>query len=114
VSLVPPIFIDNAVDGLSHYPTVDALADRLELWYVTDEQFVAYDSTGRVVDLVVEERSPGSFLVTARCREEAVLHADQLRAVLIAYLARSGAAHTTTDQMTLDEAVGEVVRLPGD
>jgi hypothetical protein len=123
MEVTPPIFVDNAVDGLSHYPSVAAVEDDLEAWYPRDEQFVAYDSVGRLVDLVVEERRvSGSFgvrdrtveVVTARCSLDGAVQADALRALLTAYLARSGAASATTDEATLAELVAVVALLPGD
>jgi hypothetical protein len=120
--LVPPIFIDNEVDGLSNYVTVEALEDHLEPWYATDEQFRAYDSDGRMVELVLEQRTvPGSFgvrarrveVVTARSCEDDPQHADELSAALTDFLARRGAAGAT-DAMTLSDLVAKVVSLPGD
>ena len=54
--IVPPLVVDNRLDGPSFFESGDAVTAHLEEWYVTDEDWDAYDSEGRAVELVAEKR----------------------------------------------------------
>ena len=114
--LVPPIVIDNhhPRETLHFFATLADLERQLEPWYVEDESFTAYDSEGRLLELVVERRSaPAWFglsqrqteVVTARPVETDPEHAAALRRALASFLEAQGVA----EPATLGGDLGELV-----
>jgi hypothetical protein len=109
----PPIVVDNTRDGVSFYASVQVMERELEPWYPRDEQFVAYDAEGRLVEMIVEQRErTGRFgrrlrheVVTASATEMAPTHADELRASLIAQLGRQNGDIDMADTAPLHEVL---------
>lgn len=90
--IVPPIIIDNhhPQEELTFFATVEALEGQLEPWYAEDEDFAAYDSAGRLLSLVVQDRA-----VVVRAAEDAPAHASDLGDALSAFIhEKTGVAPT--------------------
>lgn len=111
-ALVPPIVIDNRPDGISIYKTAGSLSGQLEPWYVTDEDFDAYDAEGRLVWLRIETREVPTFFgwrrahrnyVVAYAAEAEPEHADALRRALLQGLGRVGQAHAEHQTLPLPD-----------
>lgn len=114
--LVPPIVIDNhhRRETLDFFATVADLERHFEPWYPREESFTAYDSEGRLLELVVERRRvPAWFgltqreteVVTARPVEFEPEHADALRSALASFLEEQGVAEPGTHGVDLGELV---------
>jgi hypothetical protein len=80
-----PLVIENRVDGFSFYESPAAVTAHLEEWYVDEEQWRAWDASGRRLTLVLEDR-----LVVPRLLETEPAHLSELREALGAWLAKSG------------------------
>src|SRR4051812_7355843 len=85
LEMVPPIIIENRLDGFEFYESPTAVTHQLEEWYVTDEDWRAYDGEGREVVLQVEDGR-----VIARLSDGAPYHTEDLRAALLSWLQRRG------------------------
>lgn len=97
--LVPPIVVFNRPDGITLYESADALTDDLEPWYVTDEDFDAYDAEGRRVELLLEKRRVPTLFglrhadvdqVVPRAVEAEPQHSGELRETLLRGFEQAG------------------------
>jgi hypothetical protein len=111
---LPIIVVDRAGD-VDMFATVEAVAQYLEPIDVAGNEYTAYDSAGRLLELRVERKkvlllsvldiSPGEQVVIAPA-EIAPTHANELRERLAAYLHALGASPVWLAQASLADLVG--------
>ncbi len=98
---VPPIVVNNPRDGgVTVFLTLEAL-NFLEPWYLTDEEFDAYDVEGRAVELRLNQR--GDTVAFAIEAEPA--HASELRAVLQQALKDTPPVYPGIEALSLSDLV---------
>jgi hypothetical protein len=97
---VPPIVVNNHIDGVIVFLTAGAV-NYLESWYLTDEEFEAYDAEGRAVELRLDARGG----VVARAVETEPIHARELRDVLVKALEQRGSASSEIEVRELDDLI---------
>jgi hypothetical protein len=97
----PPIVVNNPRDnGITVFLTLEAM-NFLEPWYITDEEFDAYDVEGRAVELRLDEH--GNTVVCAVEVEPA--HASELRTVLLQALKDAPPAYPGIETLSLSDLV---------
>ena len=118
--LVAPVIVDDNGD-VDFFASIEDAELYLEPW-AAEEEFTAYDSEGRLLEIRVEGREfPVLFgLIRSKVdhvRIEAVEdephHARQLRATLLTFLERSGLSFDNSDVQPLRELVGRGVEQAG-
>jgi hypothetical protein len=115
-ALVAPIIVDNRPDGITLYESADALTGQLEPWYVTDEDFDAYDAEGRRVELRLEKRRVPTFFRWLKSDVEQVVphavdadpdHAPALREALLRGFEQAGYDRAEREERPLGELLAE-------
>src|SRR5205823_1142554 len=106
--MVPPLIIENRIDGFSFYESPRALTGRLEEWYASDEDWRAYDSEGRRIELKIEDGS-----VVPHAAEAQPTHADELRQSLVEWLERKGRDRTEIEGIGLEELLRDAIAVGG-
>jgi hypothetical protein len=115
-TLVGPIVVFNRPDGITIYESADALTGHLEPWYVTDEDFDAYDAEGRRVELRLEKRRVPTFFRLLKSDVEHVVpyaidekpqHAPALREALLRGFEQSGYWRAEREERPLGDLLAE-------
>ena len=115
--VTPPIIVIDGHD-FSFYDSAEAVGRHLEAWY-PDEEYLAFDSQGRKLMLVVEERTiPRRWLpdrgfewVGVQPSEAEPTHAAELAALLREHLELAGL--TPQDDAPLRELVDRAIERSG-
>ena len=98
---VPPIVVNNPRDGgVTVFLTLEAL-NFLEPWYLTDEEFDAYDVEGRAVELRLDQRGD----TVAFAIEVEPTHASELRTVLLQALKDAPPVYPGIEELSLRDLV---------
>ncbi len=95
----PPIIVDAHGDPIILGSVEDAEA-HLEAIDVENDEYVAYDSEGRILRLI-----PTSPRITIESAEQEPQHAEELRAVLVSLLTYTGESADWLKQASLQELV---------
>ena len=94
-----PIIVSNNGD-VEIFESVDAAQNYLEVADVLDEQYIAYDSKGRILSLLVRDGK-----VFVQSDESQRRDADELRRILIRYLTGVRMPAEWLNQATLEQLV---------
>jgi hypothetical protein len=97
---VPPIVVNNHLDGVILFLTRDSLR-HLESWYVTDEKYDVYDAEGRAAELRLDQSGD----VTAYAVERDPTRASELRGVLLQALERRQPVAPGLEELALSDLV---------
>ena len=103
-----PIVVNEHGD-VSVFETVEHAARSLEAIDVANNEYVAYDSEGR---LLVLEAAESNQKVVIRAAETAAAHADELRRVLVEFFSRAG-VRDISPTMKLAELIAAYVARYG-
>jgi hypothetical protein len=108
-----PIVVYDSGDILM-FESVEAAELSLEAIDVENDEYVAYDSEGRLLKLGVERIKRGSGIfavwldkVVISCIETEPNHADDLRRILVDFFARIGLDQDWLSKATLKELVSK-------
>lgn len=99
-----PFVVDDSGDAV----ILDSLGDALKFYLPTQvgaKDYAAYDSAGRLLRL---ERGPFGMLPRLRVAEEEPAHAEELRRLLMATLARGGATLEDLLPLSIGQLVAQV------
>ena len=114
--LAPPVVVFNRPDGITLYESADALTGHLEPWYVTDEDFDAYDAEGRRVELRLEKQQVPTWFGPRHADVEQVVphaveaepqHAAELREALLRGFEQAGYERDEREEKPLEELLAE-------
>jgi hypothetical protein len=95
-----PLVVENRIDGFSFYESSAALTGQLEVWYVDEEEWRAWDAGGRRLTLAVEDG-----FVVPRLLEDEPAHVSELREALNEWLARNGRPSTGSVADLINEGI---------
>jgi len=119
--IVTPVIVDEHGD-VSFFESVEHAEGKLEAIEVRNEEFVAYDSEGRLLKLDIERAETSTFFGLGETMLEYVViesardrpnHAPQLRAALVRFFERVGVPPDDSDHVTLRELVRGGVERSG-
>jgi hypothetical protein len=102
-----PLIVENRIDGFSFYESPRALTERLEEWYVDEEEWRAWDASGRRITLVVEDG-----LVIARALEDIPGHTRELQDALESWLGSRNKVRVA-DGATTSDLIAAGVEIEG-
>ena len=118
--IIAPVIVDENGD-VTFFASIEDAERYLEPWAV-EEEFTAYDSEGRLLEIRVERRESSSFFgLSKRVVDHVVIvavedqpnHALQLRATLLSFLERTGVSLANSDVLPLRELVRRGVEHVG-
>ena len=118
--IVAPVIVDDNGD-VDFFASVEDAELYLEPWAV-EEEFTAYDSEGRLLELRVERRESPFFFglsktvvdhVVIEAVEDQPNHAPQLRATLLTFLERVGISLDNSHVLPIRELVRRGVEHVG-
>jgi hypothetical protein len=118
VDVKAPIIVDNHGD-LSVYGSLEKAIGDLEPVDVRNGEYIAYDSEGRLLNVVVETSRPWKFSIFQGPRDERIgfiptedepTHSDELRTKLIHFLKRVGEDENWALCASLEELVNRSVQ----
>ena len=118
--IVAPVIVDDNGD-VDFFASIEDAELYLEPWAV-EEEFTAYDSEGRLLELRVERRESPYFFgliktvvdhVVIEAVEDQPNHAPQLRATLLTFLERVGISLDNSHVLPIRELVRRGVEHVG-
>jgi hypothetical protein len=118
--IVAPVIVDDNGD-VDFFASIEDAELYLEPWAV-EEEFTAYDSEGRLLELRVERRESPFFFglsktvvdhVVIEAVEDQPNHAPQLRATLLTFLERVGISLDNSHVLPIRELVRRGVEHVG-
>lgn len=98
--IVPPIVLKDSDGCLAFYDSIEEAVVNLDQDDVTDREFVAYDSSGRL--LMIEPHTEPGLVATIQPAEDGPYHQDELCEVLRHALELKG----------VDVEISETLELP--
>lgn len=110
-----PIIVDEHGD-MSFFESVEHAERKLEAIDVRNEEYVAYDSEGRLLRVTIERGEAPIFFgldkttvdyVVIESAEDEPSHAPQLRAALVDFLERIGVSLDDPESLSLQELVSK-------
>lgn len=119
--IVTPVIVDERGDVL-FFESVERAEGKLEAIDVRNEEYVAYDSEGRLLKLAIESSETSTFFglgtnvldyVVVEGAEDRPNHAPQLRAVLVRFFGRAGFQPTELSAIPLQDLVRRGVERSG-
>lgn len=112
----PPFVLIDSTGDIEVFDTVQKLEQYAEPADVLQNEFVAYDSEGRLLSLQVVHVVRGRFLkvrlpvVRVVEAEQEPAHRDDLRRSLLRFLVQLGDDETVCEQFSLSDLLSRVVR----
>lgn len=104
-----PIVIDEHGD-VSVFETVENAQRALEVTDVSNNEYIAYDSEGRLLLLKVVAGDPRVSILEA---ESVARHADDLRRILKDFLVRTGSYDPSLNETSLQQLLAKFVSTHG-
>jgi hypothetical protein len=104
----PPIIIYEHGD-IAFFETVQDVDRGLEAIDVTNDDYIAYDSEGRLLQLSVKHQTSYDIVVLSSSEMQPT-HASELKRVLVDFFARVGVNKDWLSTATLEELVTKGIR----